>query len=348
MELCTVPLKEPYDILIGPGLLSCCGEHIRRISGAQRCLVVTDSNVAPLYGDAVCASLQGNGIQPRLFTFPAGEASKNLTTIAGIYQAMAEHKMTRSDLVVALGGGVTGDMAGFAAATFLRGVPFVQLPTTLLAQIDSSVGGKTGVDLPQGKNLVGAFWQPSLVLCDTDALDTLPGEFLSDGLAEAIKYGLIRKKELFALLSNGSFDENRAQVIRECVEIKAQVVAADERDTGERMILNFGHTLGHALEQHYHFGVLHHGQAVGVGMVMITKAAQRRGLSPLGTAEQIEAALRKYGLPVWDDTPLPQLMEALTLDKKCAGGFISLCLLKEVGNAYLHRVALHQLADFLG
>lgn len=348
MKVCKVPLKNPYEIVIGPGLLQECGSRIRQVTHATKCLVVTDSHVGPLYGQRVCASLRGNGIDPSVFTFAAGEKSKNLETIAQIYQAMARHKMTRSDLVVALGGGVTGDMAGFAAATFLRGVPFVQLPTTLLAQIDSSVGGKTGVDLPEGKNLVGAFWQPKLVLCDTDTLKTLPPVFLSDGLAEAIKYGLIRRKSLFDLLRKGQFAGHQEQVIQECVEIKAQVVAADERDVGERMILNFGHTLGHALEQHYHFDKLHHGQAVGIGMVMITRAAQRRGLTPQGTAEEIEKALLQYDLPIWDQTPLSQLMEAVTMDKKCAGGQIQLCLLEQIGHGVMHSVKVEELMDFLG
>ena len=240
--------SRPYDIVIGPGLLKEAGERSRRINCGVRVLLVSDSNVAPLYADTVAESYAAAGYRVTRFVFPAGEESKRLSTIAALYEQLAADGLTRADLIAALGGGVTGDMAGFAAATWLRGIDFVGLPTSLLAQVDSSVGGKTGVDIPQGKNLVGAFWPPRLVLADTDALSTLPADILSDGMAEVVKAACIKDASFFHWLSrqDALSDENLPETVSRAVDIKRRVVESDEREAGERRLLNFGHTLGHA------------------------------------------------------------------------------------------------------
>ncbi len=255
MKTLLVKTGTPYEIKIERGLLRRAGDEIRRIPelrGARKAAVVTDSNLAT-QAQAVKASLKAAGYDVTLHVFPAGEESKNLSSIAAMLEAFAQFGLTRTDFAVAFGGGVTGDMAGFAAASYLRGIPFVQIPTSLLAQVDSSVGGKTGVDLPQGKNLVGAFWQPRLVLIDPDTLNTLPPRYFADGMGEVVKYGCIRSRALFDSLRDGQAWERLEDIIYQCVDIKRQVVENDERDKGERMILNFGHTLGHSLEKAYHF-----------------------------------------------------------------------------------------------
>ena len=264
MHTVTVSASRPYAVHIGGGLLDRAGELLAGATKSRRCAVVTDSAVGPLYGDRVLAALERAGFAPLLFTFPAGERSKNLSTYGQILDFFAKNRLTRSDLAVALGGGVTGDMAGFAAATYQRGVDYVQIPTTFLAASDSSVGGKTAVDLAEGKNLVGAFWQPRLVICDTDTFRTLPGEVFDDGAAETVKHGLIADRDFLRLLMTGDLRERIDDVVRRNVEIKAAVVAEDEFEGGRRKILNFGHTLGHAIEQLSGFAITH-GHAVARG-----------------------------------------------------------------------------------
>ncbi|MFQ9951089.1 MAG: 3-dehydroquinate synthase, partial [Clostridium sp.] len=255
--------------------------------------------------------------------------------------------LTRTDFVVALGGGVTGDMAGFAAASYLRGVPFIQIPTSLLAQIDSSVGGKTGVDLPQGKNLIGAFWQPSLVLIDPDTLSTLPEHFFADGMGEAIKYGCIRSQSLLERLERENAKDFLEDMIRECVDCKRVIVEHDEKEKGERMLLNFGHTLGHALEKVYGYQKLSHGEAVGIGMVLMTQASERAGITKPGTARRIANVLARYQLPVSDPAPMADLVKAACSDKKSAGSSIRLVLLSSIGESLIHTVPHAQLLEFL-
>ena len=279
--------------------------------------------------------------------FFAGEQSKNLNTIADIYDTLADFKMTRKDLIVALGGGVTGDMAGFAAATYLRGIDFVQIPTSLLAQVDSSVGGKTGVDIAQGKNLVGAFYQPKAVLIDPDTLSTLPDQFITDGMAEIIKYGCIKDSEFFEMLANGDALEHIDDVIETCVKIKRDVVNRDEKEAGERMLLNFGHTLGHAIEKIYNYTGITHGMAVAVGMVMMTKASEKHGLTEAGTAYKIEEVCATYGLPTTDDASLEKIAEAAQTDKKTSGSSINVVLLEKIGTSFTKKVAISDLLDFI-
>lgn len=348
MEL-TVKTSHPYQIVIERGCLEQIGLRAAALfAPGARALVVSDTNVMPVYGKQVEAALTKAGFSCYFFVFPAGETSKRLSVIEQIYAQLADHHLTRSDFIVALGGGVTGDMAGFAAATFLRGIRFIQVPTTLLAQIDSSVGGKTGVDLPQGKNLVGAFHQPSLVLIDPDTLATLPPRYFSDGMAEAIKYGCIRSRSLFDTIKNDRIQEILEAMIFECVDIKRDVVERDEFDTGERMLLNFGHTFGHALEKLYRFEKLSHGEAVGIGMVQITRLSERAGITKPGTAEEIASVLQKFDLPVNDPMDMARILSATALDKKSTGGAIRIILLNEIGDGRIKRLTRDELAEFCG
>ena len=330
-----------YQIEIEAGLLDKAGAKIRSVSKAQRAAIISDSNVDALYGGRLQKSLEGSGFTVTRIVFPAGEKSKCLTELAKIYDRLAAAGITRSDLVVALGGGVTGDLGGFAAATFLRGVDYVQVPTSLLAQIDSSVGGKVAVDLPAGKNLVGNFYQPKLVLIDTELLRTLPVRFLHDGLAEAIKYGCIRDKALFEKIAAMRDDEellaNIGGIVERCCAIKAEIVEHDEFDTGERMVLNFGHTIGHAVEKCCGYTTYTHGEGVGIGMALLTMQTEKLGLTAPGTADAICKVLQKYNLPV--DAPYAEadLLTGIGMDKKKSGSSITLIILKEIGSSFLQK-----------
>lgn len=348
MEL-SVHTTQSYHIIIERGCMEQTGTRAKELfKPGAKALIVSDTNVLPLYGERVAHCLSGNGFSCAQFAFPAGETSKRLSTIEQIYAVLAENRFTRSDFIVALGGGVTGDMAGFAAATYLRGIRFIQVPTTLLAQIDSSVGGKTGVDLPQGKNLVGAFHQPSLVLIDPDTLQTLPQRYFSDGMGEAIKCGCIKSRALFDLIQNTDITNHIEEMIFRCVDIKREVVERDEFDTGERMLLNFGHTFGHALEKLYHFKKLSHGEAVGIGMVMMAEYGEAAGVTKPGAAQEIIRALKKYNLPIEDDMAMDKILEATALDKKSSGGAINVILLKEIGESFVNRLSRPELAEFCG
>lgn len=345
MEL-TVNTSKRYTIRIERGALDQLGAYCASLfAPGKKAVVITDTHVAPLYLERVSTSLRNAGFDVTSCAFPAGEPSKRLSTIEGIYGHMAQAHITRSDFAVALGGGVTGDMAGFAAASYLRGIPFVQVPTTLLSQVDSSVGGKTGIDLPQGKNLVGAFWQPSFVLIDPDTLNTLSPHFFADGMGEVIKYGCIKSRALFDLLvGTEDIPSVMEDVIYRCVDIKRDVVERDEFDTGERALLNFGHTFGHALEKLHQYQGLSHGAAVGIGMVMMARLGEKAGFTAPGTADKIAAALEKYHLPVHSDLPLSQIVEATASDKKSTGSSINLVLLKDIGESFVHKVARSDLA----
>lgn len=346
MKTLQVSTGRPYQIIIENGVLKNCGEYIRACSKAMRAIIISDSNVYPLYGQAAADSLSAHGFCVSTHVFEAGEQSKQLSSIEAMYQALADNHFTRSDLVVALGGGVTGDMAGFAAATYLRGVSFVQIPTSLLAQVDSSVGGKTGVDIAQGKNLVGAFWQPSLVLIDPDTLSTLPPRFFCDGMAEVIKYGCIKSLSLFEQLETCDIEKEINDIIYQCVDIKRSVVERDEHESGERMLLNFGHTLGHSLEKYYHYTGLSHGEAVAVGMVMMTRASEAAGLTLRGTTRRIVSLLEKYGLPVSDTADLHAAVTGAFSDKKISGESLSIILLEEPGKSFIKKIAKTCFYDF--
>ncbi len=347
MKKVEVKTGRPYDILIEHGILQQAGAYIRPLTKAMRAVVVSDTNVAPIYADSVMQSLKENGFEVSLFTFEAGESSKRLATIEKMYQHFFEHNITRSDIAVALGGGVTGDMTGFAAASYLRGIDFVQIPTSLLAQVDSSVGGKTGVDLAAGKNLVGAFWQPILVLIDPETLHTLPQKFYTDGLGEVVKYGCIRSRHLFERLEQENAEDFIDDVIYECVCIKRDVVQNDERDTGERAILNFGHTFGHALEKLNHYAHLTHGEAVSAGAAIITRISEQRGLTEKGTSERLEKLLTKYHLPVASNGySLKEIVQATRGDKKSTGKSIRFIFLQSIGDCCIVSIDTDDFGTF--
>ncbi|MGN1467018.1 MAG: 3-dehydroquinate synthase [Ruminococcus sp.] len=347
MRTLKVETGRPYDIIIEKGIIENCGEYIKKVSKAFKVAVISDTNVFPIYGEKVISSCKAAGFETCCFTFEAGEHSKNLSTVSKMYDFLAENHLTRKDLIVALGGGVTGDMAGFAAASYLRGIDFVQIPTSLLSQVDSSVGGKTGVDISAGKNLVGAFWQPVLVLIDSSTLSTLPRYYVEDGMAEVIKYGCIKDKALFEKLENQNAMDVIDDIIYNCVSIKRDVVSRDERDTGERVLLNFGHTMGHALEKLNNFSTLSHGQGVAIGMVMLTKSAEKAGLTQSGTAERIENLCKKYNLPTYSDLPKKDIANAASSDKKTSGKSVELVLLKKIGESYTKKTELSEFEKFI-
>lgn len=339
--------KNSYPIYIENNLLEKAGELIPHSFSGRRIMIISDDNVFPLYGDTLKRSLSRT-YECHHFVLPHGETSKSFQSLPGIYHAMLEAKISRSDTVIALGGGVIGDLAGFAAASFLRGVKFIQIPTSLLAQVDSSVGGKVAVDLPEGKNLVGAFYQPALVLIDPTALDTLPPRFINDGMGEVIKYGCIKDESLFRTLEGyGSFvalKEHLPEIIERCVDIKRIVVEHDQFDTGERMLLNFGHTLGHTIEQYYQYGRESHGEAVAIGMYQLTLLSELEGLTEKGTAARILNMLNAYGLPFKSGLPMDALTEAIKLDKKNLENRLNIVLLRRIGDSYVHPVS----AGFFG
>ena len=344
--------SKSYNIEIERGLLSLVGSRIKTLlPKAEKIAVITDSNVGPLYASLLQESLEKEGVTVTVLTFPAGEESKNLKTLGFLYDSLAETGLTRSDAVVALGGGVTGDMGGLAAATFLRGVAFIQIPTSLLAMVDSSVGGKVAIDLSGGKNLVGAFYQPKAVFIDPDVLKTLPVRYFHDGLAEVIKYGCIMDKELFMMLEKIQSDEELLthvdEIIEICCNIKARIVEHDEFDTGERMLLNFGHTLGHAVEKTFHFDRYSHGEGVGIGMLLLTYRSEKLGLTESGTSDRITALLQKFQLPVDVDMQQEDFLKAIALDKKKRGSRLTLILLKKIGDSFLQNVAFHELTRYL-
>lgn len=338
MRCVEVRAGRPYEVRIGRGLMDAAGEAIAQALGRIcTAAILTDDTVDALYGAKVARSLSGRGFRVCRFAMPHGEAHKTLATWERMLAFLSEQGMTRTDAVVALGGGVPGDVAGFAAASYQRGVALIQIPTTLLAMIDSSVGGKTGVDLGGLKNQVGAFHQPRLVLIDPDALSTLPAATLSDGAAEAVKYGVLGDTELFERLSRGGWTEDAEWVIERCVTAKAALVAADERDTGSRQLLNLGHTLGHAIEKCSDFR-FSHGQAVAVGMIYAARIARSMGLCGPEVEAGIAAALTAGGLPLAAPYGAAELAAAAMADKKRAGGEITLVLPREIGRCELVRV----------
>ena len=339
MNKLTVALPgREYDILIGGGLLRDCGPRVRAaLPRAEKLALVSDDTVAPLYARAVTDSLTAAGFAVRLFSVPAGEGSKSAARLAELWEGFAAFSLTRSDGVIALGGGVVGDLAGFAAATYLRGVPFVQIPTTLLAQVDSSVGGKVAIDLTGGKNLAGTFHQPRLVLIDPDTLTTLPDAVFADGMAEVVKYGCIRDRDFFDFLAARPTREAlMAQIepiLAACCRIKADLVARDEGDHGVRMLLNFGHTAAHAFERAGNYAQWTHGQAVAAGMVLAVRLGINLGITPADALPPLEKLLYALSLPTSIPCPAEVLARAVSVDKKGRGGGITVILLSRLGEA---------------
>ena len=345
MRTVGIPTEKPYEVLIGRGLLASLGERLALAHRPCRAVVVTDSTVAPLYLDRALESLKKAGFSASSYVMPAGEEHKSAETFLDIQRFLIRTELTRSDLLVALGGGVVGDMTGFCAATYQRGIPFVQVPTTLLCAVDASVGGKTAIDLPEGKNMVGAFHQPLLVLCDTETFDTLPGLRWQDGAAEMLKHGVLADGEMFRLLSSGVWRERMEELVQRNVEIKRSFVVGDEKDRGKRQLLNFGHTIGHAVEWLSGF-TLSHGQAVAVGMVAETRAARKMGLTKLDEAVILRGA-RANGLPVSFPAFAGDITAAVLRDKKRTGGALGVCVPLRLGEAGLHMLPLEQLRDYV-
>lgn len=347
MEIINVNASKEYEVIIGNGILSSLGERCVSLFGKSRAVIVTDSNVEPLWLDKAKKSLQLAGIEASAFVFDAGEESKNANTLFELIEFMAENKITRSDFAVALGGGVTGDMTGLAASLYLRGIPFVQVPTTLLAAVDSSVGGKTAVNLTAGKNLMGAFYQPELVLCDTDTLSTLPENEFANGMAEVIKYGVIFDKELFDKVRGGDVKSGIEKIIARCVELKRDVVAKDEFDKGDRQLLNFGHTMAHSIEKCSNFEI-EHGSAVAIGMVIAAKASAKLGWSDEDCTQAIIDANKNNGLPVECAFAPADLADAALSDKKRSGGTINFVVPEVMGRCVLKKIpveVLYQIAE---
>ena len=341
MRSVTVKTSATYEVLIGSGLLQKAGEEVKKVISPCKAAIVTDSTVVHLYEETVRKSLTEAGFSVCTFVFPAGEASKNIHTLSHLLEFLAKEEMTRTDMIVALGGGVTGDLAGFGAAVYLRGIPFVQIPTTFLSAIDSSVGGKTAVDLEAGKNLAGAFYQPKLVLCDTDVLQTLPEVVFADGIAEALKYGVLGDAALFEKIAGGDFRQDLEEIIETCVSMKRDVVEEDEFDTGKRQLLNLGHTFGHAIEQKSHFQMTH-GHAVAIGMHLIAKAAEAKGIAEKGTAAAIAKALEQNQLPKETEFSPAEVAEGTLRDKKRRGGTISFVFPKKIGDCEIVKIPVEE------
>lgn len=334
-----------YDILIEPGLLKKSGSLIQPLLlSTDSVVVMTDENVWRCHGDAFAAAMRDNGIDFKPLILPPGETNKSLIGLSAVYDAFSELSLKRDGLVIAFGGGVVGDLCGFACATWMRGVRFIQIPTSLLAQVDSSVGGKTGINLPYGKNMAGVFYQPKLVIIDPQTLNTLPEREKRCGMAEVIKYAAIRSAALYETLLTCTDLNTSTQIIYDCCAIKAKIVARDERDSGERMLLNFGHTFGHAIEKYYNYERFNHGEAVAIGMVIAAELGETLGLTAFGTAQKLRALLKLHGLETDDSCGhIHDLIKLLKADKKSVGGGVQMVFLQKIGASFIHYVDFEKL-----
>ena len=341
-----VSASRDYPVLIERGLLDHAGEEIRAVTKAETAVLVAGKNVFPLYGERVRRSLETAGLRVIPYVIEPGESSKSLESYGKLLYFLSEKRLSRSDVLVALGGGVTGDLTGFAAATYQRGIDFVQIPTTLLAMVDSSVGGKTAVNLDTGKNQVGAFYQPAVVLCDPEVLKTLPEEEYRCGSAEVLKYGVLGDASFFEELCRTPIREQEEHVIETCVRMKRDIVREDEYDRGRRQLLNLGHSFGHAVEACSGFSILH-GQAVAIGMALIARAAAAKGYCGKDCALRLTAALRDYGLPTETDFSTEELAAAMALDKKRSGSTMHLVVPEAIGRCRILAVPAAEIPDWL-
>jgi len=342
MKKFMVSTDNPYDILIGSGILSESGLYLREVIKPCKVCVITDITVNNLYAQVFVTSLMEHGYQSSKIVFPPGEHSKNISTYSNILEAIADEGLTRYDAIAALGGGVVGDLAGFAAATYMRGIPYIQVPTTYLAAIDSSIGGKTAINLQSGKNLVGSFWQPSLVICDYKTFDTLPEARLMDGFAEAVKYAAVAENSLVEHIIAREYE----YVIERCVSIKKSVVEADERDTGLRQLMNFGHTIGHGIEKLSAFSISH-GQAVAKGMIAESKAAFKLGLTESDISGQLTELLEGIGFDTKISYSADEIYHYALMDKKIIGDKITMVVPENFGKCRLQRISLSELKQFI-
>lgn len=347
MKKVQVAVKPEYTVTIESGLFSRIGQELRTLCPkASKVAILTDDTVNALYGHKAQQLLEDAGFSVCRHAIPHGEENKNLQQFAGMLGFLAENQLTRTDLILALGGGVPGDMAGFAASCYLRGIDFVQVPTTLLAMVDSSVGGKTGLDLPQGKNLAGAFYQPRAVYCDPEMLLTLPRETLLDGAAECVKYGVLFSEPLFSLFERGKWEECMEDVIAQCVQLKADVVQQDEKDKGLRQLLNYGHTFGHAIEKCSDFS-LTHGKGVAIGMVYAARVSVKLNKTAPDTLSRLVGLLSRMGLPTDAPYPAEALFTASLSDKKRSGGSITPVLPKAIGQCELCTIPIARFGEWI-
>ena len=352
MKNTVIPVNTPsgcYEVKIGTGLIKTLGEEMRTLGMGGRCVVVSGENVFPLYGQTALTSLRESGFQADAIVFPAGENTKSLACYGELMNFLTEKQLSRSDCLVALGGGVTGDLTGFAAATYQRGIRFVQVPTTLLSAVDSSVGGKTAVNLPAAKNQVGAFYQPQIVLCDMETISTIPERELRAGMAEVIKDAVIGDPDLFDLLQHTEptrLFNALPEIIEACVRLKAEIVEEDERDVGRRRLLNLGHSFGHAIEQKSGY-VLLHGEAVAIGTAMACRAAVSIGMLDMISFDAILELLRSFGLPTETEYSADELFSIMMLDKKIANGKINLVLPRSIGWCEIVPVTKNELGRLL-
>ena len=346
MKKISVNTSTSYDVVIGEGLLSNLGEYVQHISSNCKVAVISDTNVWSIYSSIVEKSLNNSGFEVVYFVFPAGESSKNSETYLQILNFLAENKITRSDLIIALGGGVVGDITGFSAATYLRGMKYIQIPTTLLAMVDSSVGGKTAINLPVGKNLVGAFKQPRLVLCDVSTLTSLPQDIFLDGCAEVIKYSVLYDHELFHYLLQTGPKFDREYVVTKCVGFKRDVVQEDEFDTGARQKLNLGHTIGHGIEASSKYSISH-GRAVAAGMAIIAKAAVENNYCSNALYQDIYKILTRFSLPTATEFTSNELYQSALADKKRTGGAVNLIIPRTIGCCDIVAMPVAELESFI-
>lgn len=346
MKIIDVNVSKPYKVFIGKNLIENTANIIKNTCNYKNVVIITDDIVQKLYLDTVKKSFSDDK-KVFCFTVKNGESAKCTENLFAIWSFLSDNQITRSDLIVALGGGVIGDLAGFVASTYLRGIKYLQIPTTLLSQLDSSVGGKTAVNIPQGKNLIGSFWQPIAVICDTNTLSTLPQKIFIDGIAEAIKYGCIYDKNLFNLIGRIYEKSILEKVITRCIYIKSKIICQDEFDNSVRMILNFGHTIGHAIEKYYNFLDFTHGQAVSIGMVHITKLSEKIGITDIGTSNKIKKLCEYFNLPTQCDIPNDVLFDICLLDKKNLNNNINLILLKNIGEYDIIKLNHAEFKNFL-
>ncbi len=342
----SVKVQPEYKVLIGKGLLNNVGSLISNIRPQGACAVITDTNVEKLYLKTVLDSLKSVGFMPSAYAFPAGEENKTMETLTGILDFMSEIPLTRSDFVIALGGGVTGDMAGFAAGVYMRGIPFIQIPTTFLAAVDSSVGGKTAVDLKNGKNLAGLFHQPSLVIEDIETFKTLTPENYACGSAESIKMGVISDPELFSIFENENPAEYEIEIVKRAVQAKADIVQRDEKETGDRKLLNLGHTYGHAVEKLSHF-TIPHGHAVAIGLAIAVRAAEKMGDMDADTKDRILNTLTKNHLPIVCNFDAGEIYLSSLNDKKMAGKNLSIIVPKKIGQCEIRKIPASEFEKFI-
>lgn len=346
MKKISLHTQRPYQVLIGKNLLQKTGDLLAPLGQRFKIVLVTDSNVANLYKDQVSKSCKDRGFKVIEYILPPGEASKTMEEVTHLLNFFVTHNLTKTDLIIALGGGVIGDLAGFAASIYQRGIDFVQIPTTLLSACDSSVGGKTAVNLPGAKNMAGSFWQPSLVICDTETFKTLPKKEQASGAGECIKYAMLHDPELLDYLTRNGFDSDWTLVVEKCVIYKAQIVSMDERDQGIRTLLNFGHTLGHALESLSQYQ-MSHGEAVGIGMLILTRSAEKNNLCQKGTTRKLLEALEAFNLPTQTAYPAEDIALAALFDKKVSGPMINLVLPEKPGKCFIKKIPVDQLIQWI-